>query len=175
MPQSAPRVPRLRTPSRVRVAARPAVPLRLALALLMILGLAATLPGLARAQDSVAQDSVAPALAERMQAIIAAQIDAFRKDDAEAAYAFAAPSIRMRFPDPARFVSMVQEGYPAVYRPRSFTFEGTAMTPRGPVQRVEFVGLDGQVWAGLYTFLEAEDGALSISGVFLRREAERAI
>lgn len=112
---------------------------------------------------------------ERMQTIITAQIDAFLANDADAAYAFAAEPIKMRFPTAALFVRMVERGYPAVYAPQSFSFAASALTPSGPAQQVEFVGEDGQVWRGLYTFAEEDDGNLLISGVFLRRQNERQI
>jgi hypothetical protein len=40
---------------------------------------------------------------------------------------------------------------------------------------VEFVSEDGQVWGGIYTFEQSEDGELYISGVLLRRENARQI
>ncbi len=112
---------------------------------------------------------------ERMQSIITAQIDAFLADDAEGAYAYAADVVKQRFPTPAQFVSMVQQGYPAVYAPQSYAFFASALTPRGPAQQVEFVGEDGQVWRGLYTFAETPDGELLISGVYLRRQNAQQI
>ena len=130
------------------------------------------------AQMSAAQASEADVPAptvERMQAIITSQIAAFRADDAEAAYAFAAPGIRSRFPSASRFASMVQNGYPAVYSPQSFSFQEAALSDTGQAQTVEFIGQDGQVWLGLYTFEEAMDGDLAITGVFLRRQNARQI
>ncbi|MFK7792551.1 MAG: DUF4864 domain-containing protein [Devosiaceae bacterium] len=118
---------------------------------------------------------VPTATVEKMEAVITAQIDAFLADDADAAYAFAAERIKMQFPTAGMFVSMVQRGYPAVYAPQSFSFASAALTPDGPALQVEFVGEDGQVWRGLYTFVEEGAGELLISGVFLRRQNERQI
>lgn len=127
-----------------------------------------------RAQEAPASQ-VPPATINQMQEIISAQIDAFLAEDADAAYAFAAEPIKMRFPTANMFVRMVEQGYPAVYAPQSFSFAASALTPEGPAQQVEFVGEDGQVWRGLYTFAEEDDGNLLISGVFLRRQNERQI
>ena len=59
-----------------------------------------------------------PALAEdRLDAtrhIIERQIDAFLKDDAAAAYAFAAPGIQARYPDKDSFFAMVKKSYQPV-------------------------------------------------------------
>ncbi|MEM1288045.1 MAG: DUF4864 domain-containing protein [Pseudomonadota bacterium] len=119
--------------------------------------------------------TISPATVEKMQTIISAQIDAFRAEDAEAAYEYASPAIKMRFPSPSQFALMVQRGYPAVYSPKSFEFFESANTSRGPVQRVEFIAKDGQIWGGIYMFYENSKGDLTISGVYLRRENERQI
>ncbi|MGD1887788.1 MAG: DUF4864 domain-containing protein [Cohaesibacteraceae bacterium] len=136
------------------------------------------LAGVARAEETPAEATpanVPVAVSERMKEIISAQIAAFRAEDAEAAYAYASPAIRMRFPTANMFVSMVQRGYPTVYAPQSFNFSDAAVTDRGPVQLVRFVASDGQLWGGLYMFTENDEGELFISGVFLRRQNERQI
>ena len=147
------------------------------LALVAFLGcLTALVIAVTTARADEAQSFVVPTeTVEQMQSVIRAQIDAFRADDAEAAYAFASDPIKMRFPTAGMFVSMVQRGYPAVYAPQSFSFEGSALTERGPAQKGEFVAKDGQIWRGIYTFSAADDGRLLISGVFLRRGNERQI
>lgn len=179
MPHSTDRVSHQRTKQAVAIAAsmreQVAHVQRLVLVgLFAFAALTLVLASVAKANES-APVQVAPALVERMQAVITAQIDAFLSNDADAAYAYAAPPIKMRFPNANLFVSMVERGYPAVYAPQSFSFAGTALTPEGPAQQVEFVGEDGQVWRGLYTFVEEDEGDLLISGVFLRRQNERQI
>src|SRR5262245_51677250 len=59
--------------------------------------------------------------------VIRAQEQAFGRDDAAAAYSFAAPAIRKLFPRPDIFMGMVQSGYAPVYRHKSFEF-GEART-----------------------------------------------
>lgn len=48
---------------------------------------------------------------------IQSQIDAFRRDDFDAAFEFASPSIRQMFRTPENFGAMVRNGYPMVWRP----------------------------------------------------------
>lgn len=153
----------------------PLTPLRslLGLGLAVLAACVFLMTGLARAEET--PTDVPVAVSERMQEIISAQIEAFRTEDAEAAYAYASPAIRMRFPTANMFVSMVQRGYPTVYSPLSFAFSDAAVTDRGPVQLVRFVAEDGQLWGGLYTFTQNDEGELFISGVFLRRQNERQI
>ncbi|MGY4345197.1 hypothetical protein ACVWXM_001661 [Bradyrhizobium sp. GM7.3] len=60
------------------------------------------------------------------QSIIRAQEQAFGRDDARGAYSYAAPAIQEIFPAPDIFMSMVQNGYPPVYRHKSFEFVAAA-------------------------------------------------
>lgn len=129
----------------------------------------------ARAQEPVTAAAVPVETIEAMQSAIRGQIGAFQANDADAAFAYAAPAIRQRFASPARFVAMVRQAYSTVFEHQSFSFIDEALTSAGPAQRVEFVTEDGLVWGGIYTFEEAETGELFISGVLLRRENTRQI
>ena len=64
-----------------------------------------------------AADNVAAA-----QSVIRSQEQAFSRDDAAAAYSYAAPAIKGIFPRAEIFMSMVQQGYAPVYRHKSFEF-----------------------------------------------------
>lgn len=143
---------------------------RLVLAGLMGVLALLMLAAAARAQEPSTAQLVPVETIEAMQSAIRGQIDAFQADDAETAFGYAAPGIQERFSSPARFAAMVRRGYSTVFEHQSYSFIDEALTPEGPAQRVEFVSEDGQVWGGIYTFEEAEDGKLFISGVFLRRE-----
>lgn len=129
----------------------------------------------AQAEETDGRLTVPPEMIETMQTVIRGQIDAFQADDAETAFSYAAPGIQQRFANPARFVAMVRQSYATVFEHQSFSFIDEALTPEGPAQRVEFVSEDGQVWGGIYTFEQSEDGELYISGVLLRRENARQI
>jgi hypothetical protein len=65
---------------------------------------------------------VAVADAREIRAVVEAQLAAFAADDAERAFSYAAPSIRTMFGTAEKFVAMVRQGYPVVYRPASVTF-----------------------------------------------------
>src|SRR3990167_9666505 len=75
-----------------------------------------SLPGTARAEDISSADR------EAIRSMIASQIEAFRRDDAGAAYGYAAPAIQGMYPSIDQFMAMVRKQYPPVYRPRSVTF-----------------------------------------------------
>ena len=74
-----------------------------------------------------------------MRTVINAQLEAFRRDDANAAYSLAAPEIRSLFRTPGEFMRMVRTGYKAVYRPRSVRFLHHFMVAGQPVQPLEIV------------------------------------
>jgi len=98
---------------------------------------------------------------------ISRQIDAFKTDDADRAFGFADATIQSLFGSPERFMGMVRDGYPMIYRPRQFAF-GPAK-PDGDVvaQIVEFDGLDGTSAVALYFMAKQPDGTYRIAGVQL--------
>jgi hypothetical protein len=99
-----------------------------------------------------------------IQAVIAAQIDAFRHDNADAAFAAAAPNIQSRFGTPDRFLGVVRQLYKPVYRPRAFTF-GDMVTDQGElIQKVDIVGPDGVHQTARYSMVKLPDGTWHIAG-----------
>ena len=101
------------------------------------------------------------------QSIIRAQAEAFARDDASAAYSYAAPEIRQRFSEAAIFLRMVQNNYAPVYRHKSFEF-GEARTVDGKIaQAVRIVDGDGVPWDALYTLEQQADGSFKIVGCTL--------
>jgi hypothetical protein len=122
--------------------------------------LAALLIGLA--SPACAADDVAAA-----QGVIRSQAEAFSRDDAAAAYSYAAPAIKGIFPRAEIFMSMVQQGYAPVYRHKSFEF-GEARIEDGMIaQRAHIVDADGEAWEALYTLEQQPDGSLKITGCSL--------
>ncbi|KUP90617.1 DUF4864 domain-containing protein [Tritonibacter horizontis] len=65
---------------------------------------------------------LAPARAQSAQSdqiigVIDAQLEAFQAEDAQAAFGYASPSIQKHFGTPGNFITMVEQGYPMVWRP----------------------------------------------------------
>lgn len=134
-------------------------------ALIMLL---AFLIGLASpAAPALAGDDVAAA-----QGVIRAQEEALARDDAAAAYSYAAPAIHQIFPQADIFMSMVQNGYAPVYRHKSFEF-GEARAEGGSIaQRVHIIDANGEAWEALYTLEVQADGSLKITGCSLLRAGQ---
>ena len=131
----------------------------LALLLAFLIGLAAP----AHAADDVAA----------AQGVIRSQAEAFGRDDAAAAYSYAAPAIQNIFPQDS-FMAMVRGSYAPVYRHKSFEF-GKARASDGQIaQRVHIVDADGVPWEALYTLELQPDGSLKITGCTLLKAGQAA-
>jgi hypothetical protein len=106
------------------------------------------------------------------QSVIRSQAEAFARDDAAAAYAFAAPEIHELYPKADVFLGMVQRGYAPVYRHKSFEF-GEARAVDGKIaQAVHIIDADGVPWDALYTLEQQGDGSLKILGCALIKSGE---
>jgi hypothetical protein len=118
--------------------------------------------------SGVRADGITPTEKTEFQRIITAQIEAFRADDGNAAYGFAAPLVKQAFPSVDVFMGMVKQGYPQVYRPKSFEFSDAALDPVGrPTQKVSIVGPDGKYYIATYTMQKQDDGTWRIAGCTL--------
>jgi hypothetical protein len=98
-----------------------------------------------------------------IQTTITRQLDAFRHDDAEGAFALAAPTIQGLFGTSGNFLAMVQKAYPPVYRPKSYDFTSLTNQDGDIVQMVELIGPDGLAYTARYTMEQEADGSWRIS------------
>lgn len=100
-------------------------------------------------------------------AVIEDQFAAFLRDDIDAAWSHASPTIQGIFQTPERFGQMVRNGYPMVWRPSHW--EMRALTPVGDgfVQSVLIQDRSGQLYIADYE-MTLIDGVWRIDGVQLR-------
>ena len=128
--------------------------------LLLTLLLMVAAPG--RAADDIAA----------AQNVISAQEQAFDRDDAAAAYSFAAPAIKKIFPSADIFMLMVQNTYAPVYRHRSFEFGEAKVDGDRVAQRVHIADANGEAWEALYTLEREADGSFKITGYTLSKAGQ---
>ncbi|MBR1178148.1 DUF4864 domain-containing protein [Bradyrhizobium sp. KB893862 SZCCT0404] len=128
----------------------------------LLVALSVALIGLSARADEVAT----------AQAVIRAQEQAFVRDDASAAYSYAAPAIKEIFPAPEIFMSMVQNGYAPVYRHKSFEFGESKVEGSWIAQRVHIVDANGEAWEALYTLEQQADGSYKITGCTLLKAGQ---
>ena len=131
-----------------------------AIVLLLVAVLGCTAPALAADEIIAAQD------------VIRSQEQAFSRNDAAAAYSFAAPAIKRIFPDANIFMSMVQSGYAPVYRHKSFEFGEARVEGEWVAQRVHIVDENGQGWEALYTLEQQADGSFKITDCTLLKAGD---
>jgi hypothetical protein len=122
--------------------------------------------GTASAEDLTAASS---------RAIVERQFDAFERDDAEAAYALAAPTIKQMFGDADQFMTMVRDHYVPVYRHRSAEFGVFTESGDEASLQATLVDNDNVVWTALYSFRRVPNGDWLISGCVLVKAEGSAI
>ena len=112
----------------------------------------------------------APALAlsdtdeEGVRTVVQAQLSALARDDAVAAYSFAAPNVRESVKSAAQFMAMVRSRYPAIYRPASTAFLKPEDHHGQVIQRVQLVDESGTAWLALYSLERQKDQSWRITG-----------
>jgi len=128
---------------------------------------------------SLAWPAAAQELSDRDRAairdVISQQIEAFRRDDGNAAFSFASPDVQRLFGTAQTFMDMVRKGYRPVYRPRVFDFGNIVEMNGQPTQRVHVVGPDGRRVNALYPMTRLPDGSWRIDGCFLQSPEEHQV
>ena len=95
------------------------------------------------------------------RAVIERQIDAFRRDDGAAAFAFASPELQTLFQNPDR------NGYQPVYRPKAYSFSGVTESEAGLTETLAIEDPEGQAWTAVYTLEKQPDGSWKITSCHL--------
>ncbi len=117
----------------------------------------AAIPTSSRAQTLVEVDS-------RVEATIAAQLEAFRAQDIPRAWGYASPLIQDLFGNQEQFARMVEQGYPMVWSPMTYRFGAARVSGSTVLQLVEVIGRDGQSHALVYEMIQIS-GDWRINGV----------
>jgi hypothetical protein len=109
--------------------------------------------------------------AKAAEAVVLRQLEAFRHDDYDTAYGFAAAVIRLAF-DRAAFERMVRTGYPEIARSAYavVSHHETTVDDRRYVT-VRIIGANGNRIAATYELVR-EDAGWRISGVVARPEGQ---
>jgi len=112
--------------------------------------------------------------AEAAGRVVMQQLDAFRRDDFEAAFAFASAEIHDLYDRP-RFEAMVRGGYPEIARSVSAIISRATRGPNGRLYLLVRVrGANGQSIEAIYE-LVLENGQWRINGVVTQPDtSERA-
>ena len=103
-----------------------------------------------------------------IRAVIEHQLEAFRRDDAVNAFAFASPEIQAKYGTPENFMTAVRSFYEPVYRPqRMGGFTNLYVMDGQLTQPVLLIGPDGDFVVALYAMQRQRDGDWKILGCSL--------
>ncbi len=145
-------------------------------ALVSVISLAISLfaPKAMAAPDSVVLQQLTTEDRPAIELVIREQLMAFRNDDADAAFACAAPRIRSKFTSPAAFIATVRTRYAPVYCPRCVEFGDLIMTDAGPLQTVFLVGPDSLSILATFLMERQLNGEWKIAGCCLEVDDVKA-
>ncbi|MSO97968.1 MAG: DUF4864 domain-containing protein [Rhodospirillaceae bacterium] len=108
--------------------------------------------------------------------VIERQLDAIRRDDAEAAFSLAAPNIRRAFKTASTFMALVAKDYLPMKRWEAATFLDLRTFDDHCVQRVKLVDDRGEIAVANYAMVQAASGDWWVAGVTMEpavRDAKR--
>ena len=100
---------------------------------------------------------------DETQFIIESQIQAFLDENAELAYSFAAPLIKMKFNNPLEFMSMVKNYYEPVYNPKQFYFIDARYFEGAIYHQLQVVSQQDESFLATYSLIQ-DEGKWKISG-----------
>jgi Domain of unknown function (DUF4864) len=123
------------------------------------------------ALGAAAEGRVTGADLMEIRAVINRQIDAFRRDDAQGAFALVSPGMQDSFGTPERFLNVVRMAYRAVYRPANVTFLDLIVMSSEVVQQVQITDRAGGVWVAYFSMQRQRDGSWRTNGCHLVQPA----
>ena len=97
------------------------------------------------------------------QFIIESQIQAFLDGNAELAYSYAAPLIKMKFNNPQEFMYMVRNYYEPVYNPKQFQFIDAKYFEGAVFHQLQVISQKNESFLATYSLIQ-DEGKWKISG-----------
>jgi hypothetical protein len=97
------------------------------------------------------------------QSVIESQIQAFLDENAELAYSYAAPLIKMKFTNPFEFMSMVKNYYEPVYNPKQFYFLEAKYYEGAIYHQLQVISQKNESFLATYSLIQ-DEGRWKISG-----------
>ena len=109
------------------------------------------LSGLSKADVSVKKDLT------MTQNIIESQIQAFQNKNAELAYSFASPMIKLRFNNPQEFMNMVKSFYEPVYNPKQYYFIDSKYFEGSIYHQLQIISQSNMSYLATYSLIKDEN------------------
>jgi hypothetical protein len=126
------------------------------------------LSGLSKADDSMNKELT------MTQDIIESQIQAFQNKNAELAYSFASPMIKLRFNNPQEFMSMVKSFYEPVYNPKQYYFINSKYFEGSIYHQLQIISQSNMSYLATYSLIKDEN-EWKISGCSVKPMMQESI
>jgi hypothetical protein len=126
------------------------------------------LSGLSKADDSMKNELTIT------QDIIESQIQAFQNKNAELAYSFASPMIKLRFNNPQEFMSMVKSFYEPVYNPKQYYFINSKYFEGSIYHQLQIISQSNMSYLATYSLIKDEN-EWKISGCSVKPMMQESI
>jgi hypothetical protein len=120
-------------------------------------------------------DPVSSTDAQAIHDVVQSQLDALSEDDAGRAFSFATEHMRSVIGSPDRFLQMIKDRYPPVYRNRLALFSPPERVDGHTIVIVRLTDKDNSVWLAVYELAREADGAWKIEGCNLVETATVSI
>jgi hypothetical protein len=99
-----------------------------------------------------------------IRSVIYRQLDAFRRDNAKAAFSLASPQLRAEFKTPEGFMREVRASRAPLFRSSSVAFRAVWILDDEVVQQVSVTDERGAVWSAYYPMERQKDGTWRTNG-----------
>jgi hypothetical protein len=116
-------------------------------------------------------EATSTASEKQIIATVQGQLQAFKNDDAEKAFSYAAPSIRSLMVSAENFMDMVRNHYAVVYRPSDVVFLKPKVKGSEAALGVQMTDTEGTEWIAVYTLQRQKNKAWRITGCKLTEAA----
>ena len=126
------------------------------------------LSGLSKADNSMKKELT------MTQDIIESQIQAFQNKNAELAYSFASPMIKLRFNNPQEFMSMVKSFYEPVYNPKQYYFINSKYFEGSIYHQLQIISQSNMSYLATYSLIKDEN-EWKISGCSVKPMMQESI
>ncbi len=126
------------------------------------------LSSLSKADDSMKKELT------MTQDIIESQIQAFQNKNAELAYSFASPMIKLRFNNPQEFMSMVKSFYEPVYNPKQYYFINSKYFEGSIFHQLQIISQSNMSYLATYSLIKDEN-EWKISGCSVKPMMQESI
>ena len=107
--------------------------------------------------------------------VVADQLSAFERDDAEVAWKLSAPEVQQKFASPSNFIGVVKAKYGPIARHRSVDFGPAARKGDEIGMLVTIVAEDNEVWSALFLLSKQGDGGWKTTGCLLAKAPQKSV